>query len=450
MKTICLCAMVAAGVIVSGATFSLAPAKAADLGGSGGDLEERVAELEATTVRKGNRKVSLELYGQVNRALLMWDDGAHRDTYVVDDQNTPSRFGLKGSGTIASGWKSGFWLEFDVNDSASHTVSNFGNLDEGNGEMVFATRQANVWIESDKLGRATLGHGSSATDDLVLINLSGSAVATDARGLWNSSFRVLQSAAPNSNATVDWRYIVNGLDTDRGDFIRYDSPSVFGFILSTAWGENDQWDIALKYKAEANSFRFAGGIGYYYQGDASATVPAGTPAPAGYGGGDNTRREEIKGSLSAMHVPTGLYVHFAAGQRSNFEQPGAYNPDQGFWYLQGGVDRKFFPVGATTLYGEYGNYSDFGAGNRYANGDSNTANGLVRNVNRTGVLSDTNVDRWGLGVVQKFDASALEVYALYQHFTADLTQFTNAQGTTKADIATEAFDAAVVGARVKF
>jgi hypothetical protein len=30
-------------------------AKAADLGGSCADLEERVAELEATTARKGNR-----------------------------------------------------------------------------------------------------------------------------------------------------------------------------------------------------------------------------------------------------------------------------------------------------------------------------------------------------------------------------------------------------------
>ncbi|WP_334148124.1 hypothetical protein [Hyphomicrobium sp.] len=40
---------------------------AADLGGDCcADLEERIAELEATTARKGNRKVSLEVYGHVN------------------------------------------------------------------------------------------------------------------------------------------------------------------------------------------------------------------------------------------------------------------------------------------------------------------------------------------------------------------------------------------------
>jgi hypothetical protein len=43
-------------------------AEAADLGGDCcADLDERVADLEATTARKGNKKVSVELYGRVNQ-----------------------------------------------------------------------------------------------------------------------------------------------------------------------------------------------------------------------------------------------------------------------------------------------------------------------------------------------------------------------------------------------
>ena len=62
----------AAGLFMGG--MALTPAQAADLGGDCcADLEERVAELEATTVRKGNRKVSVKLSGQVNRSLLIWD-----------------------------------------------------------------------------------------------------------------------------------------------------------------------------------------------------------------------------------------------------------------------------------------------------------------------------------------------------------------------------------------
>ncbi len=62
------------------------PARAADLGGDCcADLEERVAELEATTARKGNKKVSVTVYGKMNRAMLFWDDGAEQNAYSVDN-----------------------------------------------------------------------------------------------------------------------------------------------------------------------------------------------------------------------------------------------------------------------------------------------------------------------------------------------------------------------------
>ena len=91
MKTTSLTTLVAAAGLLMG-NFAYAPARAADLGGGCcADLEERVAELEATTARKGNRVVSLQVYGQVNKALLIWDDGEDSDAYVVDNDNSGSR-----------------------------------------------------------------------------------------------------------------------------------------------------------------------------------------------------------------------------------------------------------------------------------------------------------------------------------------------------------------------
>ena len=76
MKMTSRFALVAAAGLLLGATVSAKAVKAADLGGGCcADLEERVAELEATTARKGNRVVSLQIYGQVNKGLLIWDDG---------------------------------------------------------------------------------------------------------------------------------------------------------------------------------------------------------------------------------------------------------------------------------------------------------------------------------------------------------------------------------------
>jgi len=74
MKKYSLGALVAAGLLAGG--LSAGSASAADLGGNCcADLEERIAELEATTARKGNRKVSLTISGWVAQQVVGWDDG---------------------------------------------------------------------------------------------------------------------------------------------------------------------------------------------------------------------------------------------------------------------------------------------------------------------------------------------------------------------------------------
>ena len=61
--------LAAMGLFMGG--VAMPSAKAADLGGDCcADLEERVAELEATTARKGNRKMSLTITGQIHRVVL--------------------------------------------------------------------------------------------------------------------------------------------------------------------------------------------------------------------------------------------------------------------------------------------------------------------------------------------------------------------------------------------
>ena len=83
--------------LIAAATVITTGAYAADLGGDCcADLEERVAELEATAARKGNRKVSLTVYGQVNEAVIFWDDGRETNAYVVSNNASRTRFGFRG------------------------------------------------------------------------------------------------------------------------------------------------------------------------------------------------------------------------------------------------------------------------------------------------------------------------------------------------------------------
>src|ERR1700731_4282122 len=116
MKKLSLGALVAAGLLVGG--LSVGSASAADLGGNCcADLEERIAELEATTARKGNRKVSLTVSGWVAEQVLWWDDGKARGTYVGGIGTTlASHVAFTGQATIMPGWYAGFVLQIELDE----------------------------------------------------------------------------------------------------------------------------------------------------------------------------------------------------------------------------------------------------------------------------------------------------------------------------------------------
>src|SRR5215510_7818806 len=103
-----LAILAATGVVLGG--MAVPSAKAADLGGDCcADLEERVAELEATTARKGNRKMSLTVSGQVNRSIVYWNDGKRSNAAIgLDNHNSATRFGFSGNAKISPTWSAGY------------------------------------------------------------------------------------------------------------------------------------------------------------------------------------------------------------------------------------------------------------------------------------------------------------------------------------------------------
>jgi hypothetical protein len=69
------------------ATFAIflaaAPADGSELADQCcGDLEERVAELQAATARKGGHTISLTVSGYVAQEITWWDDGSERNVYL--------------------------------------------------------------------------------------------------------------------------------------------------------------------------------------------------------------------------------------------------------------------------------------------------------------------------------------------------------------------------------
>lgn len=420
LRTTSLAAIAAATVAFSGAS---APAKAADLGGNCcADLEERVAELEATTVRKGNRKMSVTLSGFVGHNIMWWDDGQRSDVYIGDGGNLGSRFRFVGSAKISPTLSAGFLYEFGVQVNALGSMNqDFGGDDFG-GSTAPLLRDQTVWLQHTQLGKVKLGHGSTATDNLILIDLSGAAAAMTADvTVWQNAFR--PTTGPNTfldqsaTGSACWGSLLGGssptafgtpcsgisFDTSRRNHIMYETPTIAGFNLQAAFAEDNFWDIALRYAGEHHGFRVAFGIGYYMDTDFSSGPGVVVV---------NVEDERVMGSASIMHVATGLWMTGAFGHREIDREGVTGIPDADYWYIAGGLTRNFTGFGNTVFFVEYSNSNDFLAQTGYS-----STTGLTY----TPTTTRSDVDMWGIGVVQHLDAAASELFLTYKNFSADAT-----------------------------
>ena len=376
----------AAGLFVGG--VAMPSAKAADLGGDCcADLEERVAELEATTARKGNRRMSLTVSGQVTRSILYWNDGDQSGTYAgLDNHNQSTRFVFSGNAKISPNLTAGFefMTEWAV---GARTSSVDQNSPDGSGagflagDATLAVRTANWYLEDKTLGKLTVGR-INVSGPVGTIDLGGiSTVAHWSPGLVGGAFFV----APGTRlgAVVGPTY-----GGDRIEGIRYDTANLGGFVGQAVWGEDDVWSASIRYAGEFGGIRVAAGIGY------EAQENNGTQ-PIQLDNGARPMDNEWAGSLALMHVASGLFVqgHYAQTEWQN-------GTDSQFWMVQAGITKNWFGLGNTSFYGEYGNAENY--------------------IRASVALANSDVDFYGIGVVQQIDAAAMELFLGWRRFEVDV------------------------------
>lgn len=404
MRKYSLGALVAAGLLAGG--LSAGSASAADLGGNCcADLEERVAELEATTARKGNRKVSLTISGWVAEQVMYWDDSytGESNTYVGGLGTTiGTHFKLTGQATIAPGWYAGYVLHIEADGS-----DGLGSLNQNNpvGVGLFAgksnyvqTLQSFWFVKSDHLGKLSVGLQSQASDNTaLLVDGSGSLIPANYVQFDYGSFLVNGGTWSSVTGCSD----CNGVPLNS---VRYDTPVFGGFSASASWGEDDFWDVAIRYAGEHAGFKLAAAAAY---SESTSAGVQGVSTLAGAGLTPYNETQYFQVGAYIEHVPTGL---FAYGAYQNIK--GDYKPlgvsgtdDHNVWYGKVGLRERWTPLGHTVLYGEYERFDDGASFNALSFGGS------------AAIGSEVNL--WGLGVVQEIDAAAMSVFLSYRHLDGD-------------------------------
>jgi hypothetical protein len=410
------------------------PLAAADLGGNCcADLEERIAELEATTARKGNRKVSLTVQGQVNKAILLWDDGSESNAYVVGNKNDQSNIAFLGDAQIAAGWKAGYDFTLRMLDDLSDDVDQ--DNDNGSGDP-FQVWQMHWYIESEQLGKFSMGKASRVTDTAPENDLSEAGVAGYA-GVQDMGGAFRLRTAQGALLDVAWGDIYNHFNGDTANIVRYDTPALAGFTASASWGEDDIWDIGLRYDAEGGGFTFGATIAYTEISDAPGEFA-------------DINQSTLVGSAAILHQATGLNALLSFGVRK-FDQSltdadGVVRTPQDakFVYTKLGWIAKLNGLGPTAFYGEYGWFKDFASVTEDA--------AVVASLDASGAavrIGGNTAEVWGAGVVQHVEAAEMQIYLGYRFHETDFDLLDAASNAVQAQ-SIEDFHTLVMGSKIAF
>lgn len=336
------------------------------------EIEDRILDLEETTAKKGNSNVTFEVSGWINRMFMGWNDGRDRDVYIVDNVSSRSRLEFKGYAKIARGWSAGYYLSMGLDDMASNDVDQL----DSSGDDLIDIRHSAWWIRNNQLGKVTVGLSSTATDNIIhsdtggimpgaanIATMGGSLIVRHADEYETGEGGLITRTTLNDFAAGA------SVDTLRRNAVRYDAPrfNVLGgrVYLSTAWGEDDFFDAAIRYRTSWNDWRFRAGFGYLHDTDEGIRTGIGT-----------RDRQEFKGSASVIHVPSGLFTTMAYVRRefngtdpSNqavfgeettgvVTPPGTNRPPIDYLYTAWGIRRAFSSLGDTSVYGEYAQVDD--------------------------------------------------------------------------------------------
>ena len=250
-----------------------------------------------TAVQAQNLQV--QLYGQVNRALMWVDDETQNKVFHVDGQPSSTRFGIQGTADIGGGLRAGARIESEMKSNPSNVVI-FANASQGavGGNVLFAERWLDAFFEGS-WGRINIGQGSGAADDASTIDLSGTAIANGvAISDWAGGIAFRAGGVP-TGVTVG--AAIDNLDFEsRYDRAMYTTPVFGGFRAQAGFGQR----TATGEAAEA-SLWYSGKL----MGDFQAAIGWAKVSADGTTTGD---RETIGGSASWLHTSgfniTGAYT----------------------------------------------------------------------------------------------------------------------------------------------
>lgn len=320
-------------------------------------------------VKSGNDRVKLSVSGELNRAINVIGDGGRAKLYHVDNDADNTKIRFTGNAIINDDLTIASRLEFAMTADESSQVS---QRNQAPGNYIDA-KYAEVSLESKTFGKISFGKGDTASYNSATVDLSKtdvvlySSISDIAGGIL---FRD-KNGALSTTTVANAFNACNGLNTQSR--LRYDTPSLLGFVLSGSLVSGQRSDLALTW----------GGEGYGFQ--AAAAFGLANPKLEGVS-------LQYDGSCSVLHTATGLNLTLAGGLMDYKSQKDGTN-----LYAKLGWLASLTSLGQTAFGVDYTRSRDMAA-----NGDRGYSVGAA--------------------VVQAFEKYSTELYMQYRLFSLNRTQ----------------------------
>jgi predicted porin len=343
---------------------------------------------EKKVVTSSEERIKLSISGMVNRAVNVIDDGKDTDAYFVDNDNSESRVKFAGTAKVNDDLTLGGTIELTI---APDKAGDVNQNDKEPGD-VFDQRITEVTLLSKRFGKLSLGKGHTASYGTASRDLSRTDVISYVTVSDTAGGMLFRQKGDDTLTSLPINVAFQSYDgLNRRSRIRYDTPTFYGFQLSTSLLTDQRYDAALWW----------GGQGYGFKaiGAASVADPKLDDTDLQYGG-----------SFSLLHEETGLNFTLSAALLERNHQD-----DGGNLFGKVGWLTKFFSFGETAFSVDY-------------------------TKTRNQPTEDDEGYSFGLAAVQFFEDYGTEVFFLYRLYSLD------------RDIEPDVHDISVVsmGARVKF
>ena len=205
--------------------------------------------------------VDLRLWGQVNRAALFGDNGTDSEWFHVDNDSSPSRFGMAGNYHLEGGadWTFGGQIELGFKSDNSTEVV-FGGPDP---EFKVDGRKIEACAKNPRLGALSIGQGDMASNGTAEEDLSGTYVAAYSQVRFAAASLAF---GPGTNGPA-LKEVFNNFDgLHRDDRLRYDTPAWRGLSAAASVAGEEFFDVALRHAREFGGHRISSAAAYARKG----------------------------------------------------------------------------------------------------------------------------------------------------------------------------------------